>query len=433
MPHVIFRNNIAYYSRRVPRALKKYDSREKVKLSLHTDSPSEAEKRSSVINEKLEAYWNQLITTGDSHDQDNFAHITEMVRLFGFTYRPSHELAEASSVRLVNRLQAVSQVTEPMQVEALLGGVPVPELTLTDALNKYWGLAKGELLDKSESQIRKWKNPRKKAINNAISVLGGKRVSEITRDDIIQFRDWWIDRLGQENLQSNSANKDLTYLKVVISTVSDHSRLGLDVDWLFRRIMLKASVRSERLPFENEFIQNQLLDLTNHTEMNEEARYFLYAMADTGARPSELIGLLPEEIVLNAPVPYIRIQPRKGHSLKTPHSKREIPLVGCALYAFEKLPNGFEHYRGMKGGADSLSANLMKHLKSKKLLPTEDHTVYSLRHSFQDNLTAIGVPDRVQAQLMGHKFDRPEYGKGADLELKRDWLQKICFAVPATK
>ena len=40
-------------------------------------------------------------------------------------------------------------------------------------------------------------------------------------------------------------------------------------------------------------------------------------------------------------------------------------------------------------------------------------------------LERTGVPDRVQADLMGHKFNREKYGKGSTLEKKLEWMQKI--------
>lgn len=78
---------------------------------------------------------------------------------------------------------------------------------------------------------------------------------------------------------------------------------------------------------------------------------------------------------------------------------------------------------------DVLSTYLNKYLRANDLLPSEKHSVYSLRHSFQDRLLAVNAPDRVQAELMGHKFGRPRYGDGATLKMKSDWLKKICFSV----
>lgn len=74
---------------------------------------------------------------------------------------------------------------------------------------------------------------------------------------------------------------------------------------------------------------------------------------------------------------------------------------------------------------DSLSGALSKYLKSNGLIPSDKHTVYSLRHSFQDRLLAANAPDRVQADLMGHKFHRPYYGEGSSLKQKLEWLQKV--------
>ena len=51
--------------------------------------------------------------------------------------------------------------------------------------------------------------------------------------------------------------------------------------------------------------------------------------------------------------------------------------------------------------------------------------MYSLRHSFQERSLAVNTPDRVQADLMGHKFNRPAYGEGAALVHKLERLDKI--------
>jgi hypothetical protein len=65
------------------------------------------------------------------------------------------------------------------------------------------------------------------------------------------------------------------------------------------------------------------------------------------------------------------------------------------------MPKCFTDYINRQ---DSLSGVLSKYLKENKLLPTDQHTIYSLRHNFQDRLLAVNAPDRLQANLMGHKF-----------------------------
>lgn len=123
----------------------------------------------------------------------------------------------------------------------------------------------------------------------------------------------------------------------------------------------------------------------------------MHAIAETGAGPSEQVGLMPEDIVLDAEIPHIIIQPRSKKILKTKYRKRIIPLVGYAFEAFKACPQGFTAYRD---APDALSNALNKYLSENALLPTKRNTVYSLRHSFQDRLLAVNAPDRVQAHLM---------------------------------
>jgi integrase len=66
-------------------------------------------------------------------------------------------------------------------------------------------------------------------------------------------------------------------------------------------------------------------------------------------------------------------------------------------------------------------------MKSAGLRPTKDHTVYSLRHSFQDRIENAEASDRMQADLMGHEFGRPAYGDGAEMKRRQAFLNKIKF------
>ncbi|MGB5927758.1 MAG: hypothetical protein WBH03_06265, partial [Cyclobacteriaceae bacterium] len=68
-----------------------------------------------------------------------------------------------------------------------------------------------------------------------------------------------------------------------------------------------------------------------------------------------------------------------------------------------------------------------KYLRYYALLPSTNHSVYSLRHSFQDRLLEFGAPDRIQTELMGRRFQRPKYGTGGSLEVKKSWMEKICL------
>ena len=57
----------------------------------------------------------------------------------------------------------------------------------------------------------------------------------------------------------------------------------------------------------------------------------------------------------------------------------------------------------------------------------EKRSLYSLRHWFQDQLTQLSVVDRVQCQLMGHKFNRSTYGDGMPLDMLRGIIAKFAL------
>lgn len=420
MKYIVKRDGRYYYSRRVPDLLKEFDPRNMIRVALKTDSKEQAKFRAATFNKEIEAYWQNLINSGETHSNKKFIQVVRTAHQMGFAYIPAQTLAMRSGQEIRERLKAVNGKTQH-QIEAVLGGIDLPEINLQSALTKFWDYSKDRLLYKSDDQIRKWKNPRIKAINNFISICGNKKIQDIKREDIFKLKNWWLDRIQNDNKNPSSANKDIIHLKNVLETVSDNLNLDLDIGHLFKKIMFKQQFYQTRQPFTSIEILNILFNpfLKN---LDKKAQAFLFVAAETGVRPSEIVGLLPEDISLESEIPHIKIVNRKDKVLKTPHSQREIPLIGYALDIFKTYPQGFCEYRDKP---DNLSNMLNKFLRDNHLFPSDNHSVYSLRHSFQDRILSVDTPDRIQAELMGHKFNRPKYGDGATLEHKKQWMDKI--------
>jgi hypothetical protein len=143
-------------------------------------------------------------------------------------------------------------------------------------------------------------------------------------------------------------------------------------------------------------------------------------------RPSEAVDLQAHTIHLDAPIPYVEVLP-DGRVPKTEDSRCQVPIVGAALAAMKRRPQGFPSYRDKSG---SLSTLVNKYFVNHGLRPTEEHTLYSLRHSFKDRLIAAEAPDSLIDSLMGHRTGKPKYGKGPPLELKLKFLDSIAFTPP---
>ena len=428
MDYVLKRGKWYYFKRRVPKDVKKYYNKDVIQVSLKTDSEQLARQRATIFNSELEKMWGSIIHDEDHETKDKLAHAKHTARLHGFLYSPATAIAKSQIEEIVQRVEAVKGdiTSNPDKVNAILGKYPEHELTIEKALQSFIDFQKPNLSNKSESQIRKWRNPQKKAVSNFISLHGDIPIKDINRQHILDFREWWFDRIETEGLSENSANKDFGYLRSLLGFLRDDQGIDMNVEAMFSRIKLKETA-SKRLPFPTDFIRNTLLNFDNLDGLHRECQLFLFAMADTGARPSELVGLNAEngDIQLNAPIPYIHIRPERKKALKTTYSERQIPLVGASLYAFKQLPNGFQRYYQK---ADALSANTNKFLREHNLLPTIDHTMYSLRHSFEDRLTAVEPTEKIQSFLMGHKYRRERYGDGPSLEQKKKYLDMICFS-----
>jgi integrase len=435
MPHYQKRGRYYEYRRRVPKKYSRWDKRADVRHSLKTDSEAIALKKSQAIDEELERYWEALKKGESQVAIDRYEAAIEIAASYGLQYKSAHDISLGSIEDIVNRMLTTKEQGgfENKSIRtALAGGIDKPDMHLDEALDKYFSISKDQQRGKNEDQLRRWKNPKKKAFKNLKSVIGDKLFLEITWQDALAFRDYWSDRLDDEALTANSANKDFTHIRTVYKKVFDELRIKQQTP--FDGISFKDDGISNRKHFTVEHITKILLNLENLNGLNYEAKWTLFAMADTGAGPNELCGLKEEDIVLDADIPHIHIQPNEIRRLKNKHRERLIPLVGASLLAFKHMPKGYDRYKGKN---TQLSSVLNKYLRENQLFPSPEHSLYSLRHSFEERmLTAkdengnpAPIDARYRAGLMGHKYDRPAYGAGGELSDKRDQLLRIALTV----
>jgi integrase len=410
--------------RRVPTRYHSVEPRKQILLSLHTDSKSVALEKAGRIWAQMVEGWEARLA-GDTTDADKRLEAAkELAALRGFRYLDAPAVAALPREELLRRIEAVpvhNGVVDRFEAEALLGGAPRSEITVSGALDLYWKLATDKTLGKSEDQLRRWKNPRIKAIKNLIAIIGDKAISDITGDDMLDFRDWWMGRIENEGLSANAANKDLVHLGDVLKTVNKMKRLNLALP--LSDLSFKQGEAGKRPPFSKSWITEKLLAPNAMAGLNEEARAILLVMINTGARPSELAALTPECIKLDAEVPHISIEAVE-RQLKSRNAKRVIPVLGVSHEALSAFPQGFPRYRGSSA---SLSATINKFLRKNGLLETDKHSLYGLRHSFEDRLLAAGIDERIRRDLFGHALNRERYGDGASLAQMRDVIQPVAL------
>lgn len=417
------RNNTYHLHKRVPARYVSVEPRTIIRLSLHTDSMTVAKQKAPGAWANLVEAWEARLHGHDDDAQRRFDAARELAAVRGYRYLTVEHVAALPEDDIRNRVKAVKRNGKVDKVEAaaLLGGVKEPGTTIEGALDSFWSLAADRAMGKSEDQLRRWKNPRVKAIKNLVSIIGNKELAEITGEDMLDFRQWWIERMASEGLTANSANKDLTFIADTLKTVNRMKRLGLVLP--LTDLSIKNGEKRKRPKFTVEWIKTKLLAPGALDGLNTEARCIVLGMINTGYRPSEGAGLLPEHIRVDCDVPHISIEP-VGRQLKNATSKRVIPLVGVSLDAFKECPSGFPTYRFK----DRISDTVNKFLRENGLLETPGHSLYGLRHSFEDRMLAAGIDERIRRDLFGHSLgNRERYGDGGELESNRDLLLKIAI------
>lgn len=414
-----------HYFKRVPRRFAHLDGRDLVRVALHTESRSEAQRKAVAMDAELLAYWEALAAGRDDDADRRYQAARALAEARGFEYRPASEIAAGPLDDLLARLESLvrnGRLAPAEEADAVMGVVEPPRLSLSAALDDFFGMTGDRLAGKSEAQIRRWETPRRRAVRSFIEVVSDKNLDAITRDDALAFRRWWWERVAG-GMDANSANKDFQHLSDLFRTVCEMK--GLRLENPFSGLRFKQRAAQEAFPFSDEWIRGRLLAGGALDGLGAEARDVLLVMVNTGARPSEIIGARVEDFAVGEKVPHLRIRAHDGRALKTDHSRRDIPLAGVSLLAAKRLAEagGVTHYAGKN---DLWSATVNKFLRSNKLRETPKHTAYSLRHSFESRLIAARVDERLRVELMGHKYGRPKYGTVALEQLARA-IRRVAF------
>ncbi|ETD84369.1 tyrosine-type recombinase/integrase [Rhodobacter capsulatus] len=444
------RGRTYYLVRRTPSRYTRIETRGVVWLSLGTDSKREATVRATVVWDVMQDVWEArlrgdavaeqtclalietatkqhrptvslLIATGALRGETSPASAGGALQAFPSTNAEGVAALESPGAGEPSSPPARAAIAERARdtVRVARSSRGPSALTVEAAMDAYWTLAADRIAGMSADQARRWKAPRVKAVRNFVAIAGNKRLDQITADDMLSFRAWWVERIVEHDMAAGSGNKDIGHLSDILKTVNRMMRLGLDLP--LGDLHIKKRERPRRPPFSDFWIKSKILATGALDGMNVEARVILVAMVNTGARPSEIANLTRSRIRLDVDIPHISIEP-EGRVLKTSTSRRVIPLAGVSLAALKECPDGFPRYRDNPGLSDTQN----KFLRDNGLLESENHTVYSLRHSFESRMIREGVDERIRRDLFGHALGRQRYGE-VSLETLRDAVEKVAL------
>ena len=444
--HLQLRGARYHYYRRVPNRFAGLDGRGVIRVALRTDSLEIARIRRDELAAADEAFWASLALSLSGEDdpqkeraiaEARYQQACTAAMAAGFRYSPVQELIARRDINdIVHRILAVGDKGGPDEtireadVNALLGGIEAPKVTVSQALEIYFNeIAIDDQYGKSESQAYQWRKVKRLSINYFIEQVGDLPLVDITREHALAYQRFWTERVTRSEsrkgapdpVKPNTANRHIGNIRLLYSAYFKH--IGDDQrPNPFRNLFFKAKSRAEVPHFPDAWVRTRILKPGALLGIRRDLQLITYMLIETGCRPSEIINLTPADIHLDAPVPYISIRPKESRAIKTESSIRDIPLVGVALEAARRAPEGFPHYHDR---GELFSANMMKAFRARNLFPTEQHVIYSFRHAFEKRMQEANIDYGLRCLLMGHTTSRPAYGDGGSLAYRRDELLKI--------
>ncbi len=387
-PYTFTKAGYFYFSRRIPRDLVSQYRSKRVVIALKTRSAHQARALAGANAAKLEAHWVQLRLA--SSDIPGLHLVKSGVR-------------SNSAYSLVNTVEPISE----------------DQTTPLDALQIY-------LSHKAKGRPKTFTAAAERSTAYVIKVAGNKALQEYTRADALKFRDWLV----AKGLAGSSVTRNFSHIKAIINFAC--SELAIEMRNPFSGVFHDRTagvVARKPIPIENiRNIQKACRDI------DDDMRWLVALISDSGMRLAEAAGLLKSDIILDHDTPYVRLIKHPWRNLKTQSSQRLIPLVGDSLWAAERLLEAdtasqfaFPRYnRQTTTSANAASAALNKWLSP--YVP-EGCTMHSFRHSFRDRLRQIECPTEIADQLGGwasHSVGQG-YGEGYSLGVLKSWLQSFAY------
>lgn len=192
------------------------------------------------------------------------------------------------------------------------------------------------------------------------------------------------DHLLAKGLLSSSVWRVFSTVKAVINLcISEH---GLKISNPFGGVFIpEGDLETKRRLIPLQDIRSVQAECLTY---DDDQRWFIALISDTGMRLSEACGLRVEDIRLGETISYINITPNSWPRLKTRGNTWQLPLVGSSLWAAERIiastsgSLAFPRYcDGVRVKANSASGYLNKWLRKKG---PKSCVVHSFQHRFRD-------------------------------------------------
>jgi len=440
------RGNVYYLRWRVPAEFRAVETRSEINQSLKTRDEAEARAVALLKKKALRKVWNaRLLQENQGPSVEAFEAAVALLDDLQLPYVPIQGLLAGPIEELVARIEKLAAVpADSPVIPAALGVCDVPHVKIRDMPKIMEERSQHKLKGKHRDQKRQWRNRYKHAARIFAEVVSNKNVHEITEDDARRYYNHWQARVESGSISDDQAIKRLRYLRQMIAEF--HKLAGTLPSQTFNPVAgFKIEPRPKKDTSSNQGGKPALPvawvrdlasgKLTAGIEVDERVDAGI-VISETGGRQTEIVHIPPEDIILDHPFPHLRIryveEGEHVRDIKNRASIRLVPLLGAALDAMRRHPNGFSRYRA-KG---SFSGDINKFMRDHELFPAhpeggKPYTFGGTRHTWEERARAAGMTNEERAFLLGHSVGklrgRPVYGDGPKLKLRALYAELVAF------
>ncbi|RYC29506.1 integrase [Lichenibacterium minor] len=293
--------------------------------------------------------------------------------------------------------------------------VPLAVITLGDALALY-------LSHHPKGEMKKFRADAERVVNGVVAMAGDLPLSFYTRQQAQAYRD---DLLTRNSTGTVRRRLD-TLVAVFNKAVAEE---GLTLGNAFENLSIPQEGQDAKK--REGYTTAELSVIAGACRrLDDDIRHIIGLQLDTGARAGEIIGLRVQDVVLDHAVPHVRIRPfGTVRTLKTDASRRDIPLVGVALWsagravaAAKARGNGgwlFSRYASDREVKATHASNTLNKWLSGLEGVANGKTTHCMRHAMRDRLRAAQVPHDIQEAIggWGARTVGQGYGQGYPLEV----------------
>lgn len=418
-------NGLPYFQKAVPAALRGRIGKATIKIRLH-----ERDGNYAVQCHRLDNQFSALFRAmkNDSNIVPSETKLAALALLTAAGIRPE-DGAEEVRFRRDDGLEEVFHPAKDFLYDFLTEGDIKPSAITTAAFSALDGKlpvllseAFSVYLDNHyKGHDRKFQESQKQHWDKLINLLGDKPIKALSRSDARLYRDH---RLAS-GVAATTVAREISTIRAILTKAIRELSLGIPNQFAGIEIPQANKNAHDRLPYSPEEIS---LLVSEALKVNDEQRRIVIALAFTGARLAEMVGLRKQDLDLTQRS--IQIRPHKGRSLKNEQSIREIPLLPLAFEALNAQANSaqgdflFPRYATLDScNADSASAALNKW--AKKFVP--EKSMHCFRHSMRDLLRAVMCPESISKEIGGWSSSHDvsvQYGQGYPLNVKLEQLEK---------